>query len=239
MTDTNTETLSSDAGGGQIVKKKGKIPFAVKIAGGVLALVFGGVWALTPSSPDVQPVVSTVGSGTQVNSTPGGEIQRTNEDYARQIELQNDINAKKAEDSGESFIPFLEKPLEPITTTEENIKVEDEMPVDTAPKRVVSTEVRTNEAPIPVVKRTPVETQQQTQQQQQENPYLKNMISTFGAITDGMKPKKSASEELDSNRLAELRHGLVRGYGVRTGIERPARCQSRPERAGPGRHRPS
>ena len=203
MTDTTTnETLSSEPAGGKITeKKKGGIPLPVKIAGVLALVVFGGIWLLMPSGSNAPSVVSNVGTVANIDSTPGGDNQRNNEDYARQVQLQNDINSKVAEEKGESYIPFLEKPLEPIKSTEEDIKVEEETPVAPEPQRVVTT-VRTNDAPIPVVRRSPVEHQPQVANgQQQENPYVKNMTGAFEKIDATMKPMASATQDFSSERI--------------------------------------
>lgn len=176
------------------------------------------VWSFM--APKKTEVKSTVIAPPELNTTAGGEVQQSSQEYANSLRNANDQNAALALESGTSFIPTPEGVLTPIVDAEEtlpSVAVEQkptasvEEPVVVRKRAVVPQLRKMNEAPV---------NQQMTGGlpenqggEQPENPYIGLISSQMNVVSSTFVPPVSETEEFRTTDNAERAQTDENAYG--------------------------
>lgn len=198
------------------VKPKRKRSKLLLIGGLILAGLI--IWSfMTPKTPEV---TSAVVPPPELNTTVGGDVQQSSQEYANSLRTANDQNAARALEQGSTFIPTPEGALRPLEQAQETLPggAVEEQPVDEAEpvvvrKRAVVPQLKkVNEAPA--AQQAAALPPQQQQGEQPENPYIGLISGQMTAVSSVFVPPTSATEELKVSDAQAANAGAVAQEGV-------------------------
>lgn len=163
-------------------------------------LILAGLIIWSFLTPKTAEVTSAVVPPPELNTTVGGQVQQTSQEYANSLRTANDQNAARALEQGSTFIPTPEGVLVPIEQSQETLPggTVEEQPVDEAEpvvvrKRAVVPQLKkVNEAPVS----QQAAAQATPQGEQPENPYIGLISSQMSVASSAFVAPVSASEEL-------------------------------------------